>query len=234
MLSINLKDAKAGFSNLVDEAIKGEFVTITRHGKPVAALVSLEAAEIARKAMERKRSGLGRLPQDVPWRQLRAQPLAFAGCGLLSGFLLDTNVISMLSPFRTEASPSFVEWLERIDGEGRIFLSVVTIHEIEKGIALLDHKGAVAKAAGLRLWLAGLVAAYDDRILVADTLAAALAGQLEARAIASGFGPGMADALIAGIAKAHDCAIVTCNARHFVPFGLTILSPDDAAASSGG
>jgi prevent-host-death family protein len=58
MLTISLKDAKAGFSSLVDEAIKGEFVTITRHGKPVAALVSIEAAEIARKAIGRKRSGL--------------------------------------------------------------------------------------------------------------------------------------------------------------------------------
>jgi prevent-host-death family protein len=58
MLTINLKDAKAGFSSLVDGAIRGEFVTITRHGKPVAALVSVEAGEIARKAIERKRSGL--------------------------------------------------------------------------------------------------------------------------------------------------------------------------------
>lgn len=58
MPSINLKDAKAGFSSLVDQAIKGEFVTITRHGKPVAALVSVEAAELARKAMERNRPGL--------------------------------------------------------------------------------------------------------------------------------------------------------------------------------
>lgn len=58
MPTINLKDAKAGFSSLVDGAIRGEFVTITRHGKPVAALVSVEAAEIARKAMERKRGGL--------------------------------------------------------------------------------------------------------------------------------------------------------------------------------
>ncbi len=38
MPTISLKDAKAGFSSLVDAAIKGEFVTITRHGKPVAAL----------------------------------------------------------------------------------------------------------------------------------------------------------------------------------------------------
>ncbi len=56
--TINLKEAKAGFSSLVDDAIKGEFVTITRHGKPVAALVSVEAAEIARKVIERSRSGL--------------------------------------------------------------------------------------------------------------------------------------------------------------------------------
>ncbi len=58
MLTITLKDAKAGFSSLVDRAIRGEFVTITRHGKPVAALVSIEAGEIARKALLRKRSGL--------------------------------------------------------------------------------------------------------------------------------------------------------------------------------
>lgn len=58
MLTINLKDAKAGFSRLVDEAVKGEFVTITRHGKPVAALVPVEAADIARKAMGKKRAGL--------------------------------------------------------------------------------------------------------------------------------------------------------------------------------
>jgi prevent-host-death family protein len=58
MRTINVKDAKAGFSSLVDEAIKGEFVTITRHGKPVAVLVPMEAAEIARKAMDKKRTGL--------------------------------------------------------------------------------------------------------------------------------------------------------------------------------
>ena len=66
MLTINLKDAKAGFSSLVDGAIRGEFVTITRHGKPVAALVSIEAAEIARKAMERKRGGFAAYLRTFP------------------------------------------------------------------------------------------------------------------------------------------------------------------------
>lgn len=44
MKTISLRDAKAGFSNLVDEAMAGETVEITRHGKPVAAIVSIEAA----------------------------------------------------------------------------------------------------------------------------------------------------------------------------------------------
>lgn len=53
MSTLSLKDAKAGLSAYVDEAIRGEFVTITRHGKPVAVLVPLAAAEIARKALNR-------------------------------------------------------------------------------------------------------------------------------------------------------------------------------------
>ncbi len=58
MRTVSLRDAKAGLSSLVDEAIGGEFVTITRHGKPVAALIPFEAAEIARKALGRARPGL--------------------------------------------------------------------------------------------------------------------------------------------------------------------------------
>jgi len=58
MSIVSLKDAKTGFSGLVDDVIRGEFVTITRHGKPVAALVSVEAAEAARKALGKNRPGL--------------------------------------------------------------------------------------------------------------------------------------------------------------------------------
>ncbi len=147
----------------------------------------------------------------------------------MSGFLLDTNVISMLSPSRTDAKAPFFEWLERIDKEGKVFLSVVTIHEIEKGISLLEHQGAVGQAAGLKTWLSDLVAIYDDKILAVDTQAAALAGQLEAKAISAGHNPGMADATVAGIAKANDLVVVTRNTKHFLPFGVSLTSPDDAA-----
>jgi prevent-host-death family protein len=58
MLTINLKDAKAKFSSMVNEAMKGEVVTITRHGKPVAALVSVDVAEAVHKSMQAKPTGL--------------------------------------------------------------------------------------------------------------------------------------------------------------------------------
>ncbi len=138
----------------------------------------------------------------------------------------------MLSPAKAEAPAQFLEWLERMDGEGRIFLSVVTIHEIEKGIARLEHKGATAKAAGLKAWLQGLATTYDDKIIPLDAPTAALSGQLEAKAISAGHNPGVADAIVAGIAKAHDLAIVTRNTKHFLPFGGRVLSPDEAPQSA--
>lgn len=54
MSSVGVKDAKAGLSGLVDEAASGAFVTITRHGKPAAVLVSVEAAEAAKRELGRR------------------------------------------------------------------------------------------------------------------------------------------------------------------------------------
>ncbi|MDQ0318875.1 prevent-host-death family protein [Pararhizobium capsulatum DSM 1112] len=63
---VSVRDAKAGFSNLVDEAVKGEFITITRHGKPVAAIVSIEAAEAAKKVLKKSRPNFGDYLMDFP------------------------------------------------------------------------------------------------------------------------------------------------------------------------
>jgi predicted nucleic acid-binding protein len=62
-------------------------------------------------------------------------------------------------------------------------------------------------------------------------MAAALAGWLEARAVAAGHDSGMADATIAGIAKAHDVTIVTRNNKHFQVSGVEVVSPDEATQS---
>jgi predicted nucleic acid-binding protein len=146
----------------------------------------------------------------------------------LSGFLLDTNVISSLSPARMEASGLFLEWLDRVDGQGRIFLSVVSIHEIEKGITLLEHKGDTLKAPTLKRWLGDLVVKYHDKIIPVDAYAAVLAGQLEGKAISAGHDPGMADATMGGIALAHNLVIVTHNAKRFMPFGIPFATADEA------
>ena len=66
MSVVNLRDAKAGLSSLIDEAVKGGFVTITRHGKPVAAIVPIEAAELARKAMLKPGRSLAGFLQTFP------------------------------------------------------------------------------------------------------------------------------------------------------------------------
>jgi prevent-host-death family protein len=59
MSTVSVKNAKAGFSALVDEAANGGFVTVTRHGKPAAVLVSVEAAEAARKALQTPKPNFG-------------------------------------------------------------------------------------------------------------------------------------------------------------------------------
>ncbi len=66
MSTVSLRDAKATFSNLVDDAIKGEFVTITRHGRPVAALVSIEAADAAKKVLRKTRPNFGEYLMSYP------------------------------------------------------------------------------------------------------------------------------------------------------------------------
>ena len=74
MSTVSLKEAKAGLSSYVDDAVRGEFVTITRHGKPVAALVPLVALEAARKAMGRKRVSLATYLRAFPGGDFERNP----------------------------------------------------------------------------------------------------------------------------------------------------------------
>jgi predicted nucleic acid-binding protein len=147
----------------------------------------------------------------------------------LNGYLLDTNIISMFSPWKANATQAYIDWLDQQEKAKGIYLSAVTIHEIEKGARLLEHKGATAKASAIRFWLLGLVAAYSHHILPLDTDVAVVSGQLEALAKASGHNPGATDAMIAGTAKFHGLTIITHNLRHFQPFGVDARSPDQVS-----
>ncbi|WP_168879907.1 type II toxin-antitoxin system Phd/YefM family antitoxin [Rhizobium sp. P28RR-XV] len=66
MPTISLKDAKASFSHVVDQAAAGEFVTITRHGRAAAVVVSVKAAEEARRAIRKDRPSLVQYLKTFP------------------------------------------------------------------------------------------------------------------------------------------------------------------------
>lgn len=146
----------------------------------------------------------------------------------MNGFLLDTNIVSMLSPSKMAGPSAFLEWLEEQDSREALFLSAVTVHEIEKGVRLLELKGSGRKAEAIRLWLVGLMSIYGDKILPLDTAAAKHSGEIEAKAVSEGHNPGMADAIIAGTAVAHELIVITHNLGHFRPLGVPVLSPEEA------
>lgn len=147
----------------------------------------------------------------------------------MSGFLLDTNAISMFAPSRAEPSHAFAAWMDEQEQANTIYLSAISIHEIEKGIRILERRGATAKADTLELWLVGLTTVYADNILPLDAAVARISGELEAMAVSAGHNPGAADAMIAGTAKAHGLTVITNNIRDFAPFSVPAKSPDQIA-----
>jgi predicted nucleic acid-binding protein len=144
---------------------------------------------------------------------------------LSSGFLLDTSVLSILAPGRPEREASLVTWLQtRSD---RLYVSAVTISEIEQGICKLRRAGGTERADGLARWLDALIDEGGDRILSFDAPAGRIAGALSDGAIATGRHPGFPDVAIAATAMAHDLILLTRNGRHFAPLGISFIDPSE-------
>jgi predicted nucleic acid-binding protein len=144
------------------------------------------------------------------------------------GYLLDTNAISLLAPaIGTQTSVSgragFESWI-RAHGES-LFLSVITLAEIQAGIAQLERKGASRRAADLAHWFDAIVELYESRILPLTIVVALETGRLLDRAIGSGVDAGFEDAAIAATASVHDLTVVTGNSRHFEVFGVPFVTP---------
>ncbi|MEZ5615183.1 MAG: type II toxin-antitoxin system VapC family toxin [Rhodocyclaceae bacterium] len=131
-------------------------------------------------------------------------------------FLLDTVVISELRKRRP--ARSVVGWIGSQD-EGGLFLSVVTVGEIQRGIAG-KRKSEPAFADELARWLDSLLRFYGDRILPMNAEIARLWGDLSWQAGHSG-----ADLLIAATALHHRLTVVTRNVRHFEPLGVSLFNP---------
>jgi predicted nucleic acid-binding protein len=140
-------------------------------------------------------------------------------------FLLDTNIISTFAPTKRHdgQTKEFREALER--HTDALYLSVVTVAEIQDGITKLFREGATRKASDLSDWWKTVCHLYGDRILPFDLKAAHVAGMLLDRARAQGHAPGFADVAIAATAMSRDLIIITSNMRHFRPLTSMVREP---------
>lgn len=111
------------------------------------------------------------------------------------------------------------------DHSAQLYISAVTIAEIEDGIAKARREGATRKAADLESWLETLLHLYGERIFAFDTAIARRAGALSDRARGQGQAPGFADIIIAATALQHGLTILSQNLKHFAPLGVRVLNP---------
>jgi len=135
-------------------------------------------------------------------------------------FLLDTVVLSETR--KRSRDPSVVTWLSQ-QRDADLFLSVVTIGEIERGIAQQQTRNPDF-AKTLSKWLDRVLTLYGDRILPVDTATARRWGELST-ALSAVHGNNGADLLIAASALTHGLTVVTRNERHFRPTGVDVCNP---------
>jgi predicted nucleic acid-binding protein len=137
-------------------------------------------------------------------------------------FVLDTNVVSELRKVRAgKANPHVARWADRVEAE-QLYVSAITILELELGILQIGRKDA-AQGALLRAWLDTLVLPeFDGRILPVDVAVAQRCAALhvpDPRA--------ERDALIAATALVHGMTVVTRNVIDFKVTGISLLNPWD-------
>lgn len=131
-------------------------------------------------------------------------------------FLLDTDVLSALR--KRQRNPNLVGWVSR-QRSSDLYLSVVSVGEIERGIAQQQKKNAEF-ASELATWLDRLLALYGERVLSVDVSTSRRWGQLSAAVGHDG-----TDLLIAAAALEHGLTVVTGNTRHYQPTGVPLIDP---------
>ena len=131
-------------------------------------------------------------------------------------YLLDTNVVSALR--RPERHPAPVSWLKD-QRPSDVYLSVVTLGEIERGIAQQTTRNPDF-ARDLAQWFERTLAWFADRVLPVDVATSRRWGRLSAS-----IGNQNIDLLIAAAALEHGLTVVTRNVRHYEPTGVPVLNP---------
>jgi len=133
--------------------------------------------------------------------------------------LLDTCALSELRLPKPDAG--VVGAIQELDSDD-LFVSVVTIGEIVKGVALLQDG---QKKRVLQTWLQTLERHYGDRLLPVDLETCRMWGELTAAAQKTGRTIPASDGLIAATARRHGLYIMTRNTADFEPAGVPLLNP---------
>lgn len=134
-------------------------------------------------------------------------------------WLLDTNAFS--EPGRPRPDPGFTDWFDRTD-EADMVLSVVTIGEMDRGLALMADGTRKRRMEAINR---GALQAFGGHILPIDLRTARLWGDLSARLKAAGFNFGVPDEMIAATALQHGLTVVSRDRRPFDASGCRVLSP---------
>ena len=127
-------------------------------------------------------------------------------------YLVDTNVVSELRKAKN-AHPRVRAWADALPAES-LYLSVISILELEIGILLLERRDRRQGADG------HVLPTFSDRILAVDTRVAQRCAALHVPDPRSD-----RDALIAATALVHEMTVVTRNVSHFQPIGIPVFNP---------
>ena len=138
----------------------------------------------------------------------------------MSGYLLDTNVVSELS--KENPNEAVVRYLNAHDD---LWISVIVVEELELGVRLLPEG---RRRNELRRWLSQLLTNFEGRMATIGRREAEWAAVFQVRAHLNGRALELGDALIAGTAMANTMTIAARNVKDFGGMDLDILNPWDA------
>jgi predicted nucleic acid-binding protein len=132
-------------------------------------------------------------------------------------YLLDTNVLSETR--KRQPAEGVTEWIAATPPE-RLHVSVLTLGEIEQGIARIHGRGDQQQAAALERWLREVELGFADRILPVTLPVASAWGRQQFKQPLP-----VIDALIAATARVNGMTVVTRNVTDFQHSGIQVLNP---------
>jgi toxin FitB len=135
-------------------------------------------------------------------------------------YLVDTNVISEARK-KSKANKGVRSFFKQvIEDETRVFMSVVSVGELRRGVESIRYRGDTRQANQLEKWLANLLVEYQDQILDINQDIAQLWGRLRAPHPENAL-----DKQIAATALIYELTVITRNHRDFVKTGVRVLNP---------